>query len=174
LVSKFEKLEAKTKQDQIAKDTYSKRFNLLIHGLKENKDKAWETREEMEEIFLKFLTEGLGLSRNDITLADIHRLSKQPVYSNNIKVDRPIIFKLTNAFDNNKIKNCRKLLKKFNEKQNNRSSAPSYVYVSDHLPKEPLIYKKAREENKQATLSVQNGQYCWYVQGIKTVALTNT
>jgi len=62
---------------------------LLIHGLSEDKNKAWETQQETEATFTKFLNEGLGLNRNSITIAVIHRLLQNPVYKDSVKVDLP-------------------------------------------------------------------------------------
>jgi len=90
---------------------------LLIHRLSEDKNKAWETRQETQATFIKFLNESLGLNRNSITLADIHRLPQNPVYKDSDKVDRPIIFKLTNAFDKYTISSRLKHLKAKKEKK---------------------------------------------------------
>jgi len=50
-----------------------------------------------------------------------------------------------------------------------------YVYVSEHQPKELyeqkkrqlLFYKNAKKEQRQATWSVRNGEYCLFIDGKK-------
>jgi len=49
LEKQHEESEYKAQIEQISKDAYSKGFSLIIHGLAENKNNPWETREETEE-----------------------------------------------------------------------------------------------------------------------------
>jgi len=69
-LEKQQESDRKARLEQLNKDAYSKRFNLIIHGLEENKNKPWETREKTEAIFAKFLFEGLGIKHKDVILAD--------------------------------------------------------------------------------------------------------
>jgi len=39
---------------KLQNEPYSKRFNLLVHGLLKNHDSAWETKEETIKIFKSF------------------------------------------------------------------------------------------------------------------------
>ena len=81
-------------------ETYSKRFNVLIHGIKEKSGNVWETKEETAKLENDFLSNALLIEYPDaIKLADIHTLPQHPVVRNNRKVVRPIIIKLTNSFD---------------------------------------------------------------------------
>ena len=48
------------KKQETAKEAYSKRLNLLIHGLTES-TKPWEKREETVEKYEKFVSDGLKL-----------------------------------------------------------------------------------------------------------------
>jgi len=144
---------------------------LIIHGLEENKNKPWETREETEAIFAKFLFEGLGIKSKDVILADIHRLPQQPIFNGSVKINRPIIFKLTSTFDKHAIMSRLKQLKNYySQLKENNPSAP-YVYLSEHLPKEFYEQKKRLlplyKNAKKATWSIQNGKYCLFVDGIK-------
>ena len=54
----------------------------------------------MYEVF----KEGLEIDLNSINLVDMHRLPQRPIYDNQHKrITRPIIIKLENAFDKDKI-----------------------------------------------------------------------
>ena len=91
--------EAKFKNEE-AKEAYSKRLNLLVHGLPERMDSAWETREEIIQVFNKLMIEGLRIQDpSDIKIVDIHRLPQHPVFKNGIKQTRPVIIKLNSIFD---------------------------------------------------------------------------
>jgi len=46
----LERNELRSKQEQVGKEAYSKRFNLLIHGLSEDKNQAWE-KERKQRLF---------------------------------------------------------------------------------------------------------------------------
>jgi len=94
------------------KESYDKRFNLLIRGLDESNDSAWEKAEEILEIVYNFMKEGLQIEEpSSIPLVDYHRLPQRPVYKNNVKVNRPIIIKLSNAYDKRQIFSRLKYLK---------------------------------------------------------------
>ena len=43
------KFKAETEKDLLAKELHYKRLNILIHGIDENIDTAWETRTETEK-----------------------------------------------------------------------------------------------------------------------------
>ena len=88
----------------IMQESYDKRLNVLFHGLEENSNSAWETRDETLKILQNFMKEGLNIANpSQIALADYHRLPREPTYKNKVKINRPIILKVTNAFDKNLI-----------------------------------------------------------------------
>ena len=74
-------------------------------------------------------------------LTDYHRLPQHPVLKNGIKVNRPIIIKLTNSNDKRLIFGSLKNLKQFNNarKLNKQNS----VYITEHLPKQFQLERKA-------------------------------
>ena len=57
------------------RESYDKRFNILIHGLDEIKH---ETKPQTKGIFETFLTEALGLEPDAVRIADLH-LPQHPV-----------------------------------------------------------------------------------------------
>ena len=66
---------------------------MLVHGIDEEENNAWETRSTTETKLKKFLIECLNIENvDDLRILDLHR---HPLYRNNTKVNRPIIFKLT-------------------------------------------------------------------------------
>ena len=95
LLKKIDKLE----KEALMHESYSKRLNLLIHGLKEKKSTENETKLETCEIFNDFLLNGLRVDSTKIQLVDIHRLPQHPVSRSGKRVTRPIIIKLANAMD---------------------------------------------------------------------------
>ena len=57
-----------------------KRFNILIHILKEHDSNVWETRERTEIIFREFFYNALSIKNSEnIKFADIHSMPQQPV-----------------------------------------------------------------------------------------------
>ena len=162
------------KREQLSREAYSKRFNLLVHGIDEEENNAWETRSTTETKLKKFLIEGLNIENvDDLQILDLHRLPQHPLYRNNTKVNRPIIFKLASNYDKQLVMNSLKHLKVYNEAKLNDNPDATKIYVSEHLPK-PLylqkkqllpFYKKARFENKRASWCIQNGEFCLYVDG---------
>ena len=73
-------------KESLSKEAYSKRFNLLIHGLEEQSDSAREKRETAENILHKFLAEGLKSDHpNNISIVDLYRLPQYPLFKNNVK-----------------------------------------------------------------------------------------
>jgi len=88
-----EEAQRKIRQENLSRELYSKRFNYLIN--------PWETHEQAEKLFRKFLTAGLQIEDpNSIKIADIHRLPQHPVYDkNHRKINRSIIIKFMDVFD---------------------------------------------------------------------------
>ena len=50
-----------TTQELLKKEIYAKRFNILIHGIEENLESAWETKWESEKKVREFLHECLKI-----------------------------------------------------------------------------------------------------------------
>ena len=111
VVAEFEKrvVILKNKQEDrqaeaVMKESYEKRLNILIHGLKEDRNSAWETREETLKIIHQFMREDLNVENpSRFVFADYHRLPQRPLCKNRQKVDRPVIVKLTSAADKHEI-----------------------------------------------------------------------
>ena len=77
LEAKFNNFVESINADQLMREAYEKRLNILIHGLPE-KDNAWETREKTRIVFDNFLREGLKLDPSTVNLDDIHCLPQGP------------------------------------------------------------------------------------------------
>ena len=126
--------EEKRQDESVMKESYEKRFNILIHGLEEDHSSAWESRHETLKTIHKFMREGLCIENpSRFVFADYHRLPQRPVYKNRQKVDRPVIIKLTSAADKQEIFARLKNLIPYNEARlltNSRSQ-----YVTQHQPK---------------------------------------
>ena len=116
-------------------ELYSKKFNLLIYGIKENEQNVWETKTESGKLVYDFMRDVLLLKNPEtIKLADVHCLPQHPVF--NIaggKVTRPIIIKLTNSNDKHLIFQSLKNSKAYNESLNLKPKSPGYVYVTGTL-----------------------------------------
>ena len=114
-------------------ESYEKRFNLLINGIEETDTSVWEKRETTLQLVQDFMKRGLQIKDpSAIMLADYNRLPQHAVLKNGIKVNRPIIIKLTNSNDKRLIFGSLKNLKQFNNarKLNQQNS----VYITEHLP----------------------------------------
>ena len=74
------KFQKRTAQELLEKEIYDKRFNLLIHGIEENTESAWETKWESENKFKQFLQNGLKIPNfHAVAVADVHRLPQHPI-----------------------------------------------------------------------------------------------
>ena len=164
------------RKESLRNEMYSKRLNILIHGLEENTSSAWETKETTEKMVYNFLNEALGIDNpKTIKFADVHRLPQHPVYRAGKKMNRPVIIKLTNSFDKHSIFKSLKNLKLYNDNRNLKPKSQHYTYITEHLPRElqlqkkrllPL-YKKARQEGKKATWKIMGNEYQLYIDGVK-------
>ena len=163
-------MKRKAKHQELSCELYSKRFNYLIYGIDEI---AWETREQTEKLFRKFLNEALKISDpNAFALADIHRLPQRPIYNKEqTKTTRPIIIKFVNIFDKYQFTQNLKNLKTYNAERKVKRQTTSYVYATKHLPKELQKQKKAlkplfqnAKRNKQKSAwKLQDSEYCLFV-----------
>ena len=111
----FEKCKSDYEKTAIMQESYSKRLNVLIHGIEEDESNTWEKPEETGQKFETFLNDGLNIDPDDIKLVDIHRLLQYPIKKNGKTVHRPIIVKLTSTQDKNRIFSSAKNLKTYNE-----------------------------------------------------------
>ena len=161
--------ETKTKE-QASKDAYSKRLNILVHGISESSN-AWETNEETLNVFNKFMAEGLCLDPSSIKIIDIHGLPQRPIFKNGVKTTRPIIIKVNTIFDKRLVFASAKHLKSYNANQENDSK----VYITEHLPatflkqRKQLLpnFKEAKQLKKKTTWRILNDDYCLFVDGVK-------
>lgn len=79
-IEALEEFRSEYERDAIMQESYNKRLNVIIHGVKEDVGKAWETRAETIEKFQNFVKDGLQIEDpDDIELVDIHRLPQHPV-----------------------------------------------------------------------------------------------
>ena len=91
----------RNRKENLKNESYTKRFNILIHGLKERDSNVWEIREKTEKIVREFFHNALNIKNSEnIKFADIHHMPKQPVLKNGKKIQRPIIVKLPTYLTN--------------------------------------------------------------------------
>ena len=79
-VEQLEQERANAKQDEVAREAYSKRLNLLVHGIEESIEEVWENKQSTLEKFDQFLENGQKICRLQIKVIDIHRLPQGPVF----------------------------------------------------------------------------------------------
>ena len=175
---KFESYFMEADRDKLSNEAYSKRLNILIHGIEEHSTNPWETREETRTKLNNFLMDGLRMDNYEsLLLVDFHRLPQRPVYKDGIKINRPIIYKLSNIQDKQSVLRATKHLKVYNERRSkNLKNAPS-VYITDHLPK-PFylqkksllpLFKEAKNLGKKTNWRIMNGEYCLFIDGVKAL-----
>ena len=88
----LENFKSNYEKAQIMQETYDKRLNILIHGMKENSDSPWEKHEKSLDKFHDFLKNGLQIENPDaVEVVDIHRLPQHPVQRFGRNVVGPII-----------------------------------------------------------------------------------
>ena len=62
--SKLNFLYDRANRDSVMKESYSKRLNILIHGLPENEESPWEKQETTLEIYKKISQKWTADSRS--------------------------------------------------------------------------------------------------------------
>ena len=132
------RIEEARKAD-ILKQMYDRKWNNLAHGIPEGEN---ETKEDCVKLIKQTLADALKI-KEDIVITDCHRLpQKQDGDYNNHpfthtrsrkKYPRPIIFKVTNAFDNGTIWENVANLKEYNDDA--RNNGTHTISISKHLPK---------------------------------------
>ena len=171
--AKLNFLTASSSTDAIMKESYSKRLNILIHGLAEEESTVWKKRETTLQKFIE-ISERWSANR---TRTAFYRLPQRPVLRNGQRACRSIIVKLTTAIDKAKIFRSSKTIKSYNvaanlqnlsdSNENDESIAKRYVYVTDHLPKAFLMqkrsfmpeFKAARQAKQKPYWKIENGPY---------------
>jgi len=178
LLGRIETLE----KEALQWESYSKRLNLLIHGLNGKEDSnIWETKEQTTKIFNDFMIKGLQLDPATIPLIDIHRLPQHPIQKHDKAVTRPIIIKLANTMDKQTILKNLKNLKDYNNDRKLQFELSScrekaqQVYITEHLPK--IFYyqkkklnskfKEARKAGNKTRWGISNGCYCLFINDNK-------
>ena len=156
---RLEILEAKARDREnkaLMLESYEKRFNLLIHGIDENFRYAWETREQTKHLVEDFMKEGLKIEDpSKIAMADCHRLPQRIILKNKVRVNCPIIRKLTNADDKHLIFSHLKNLKIYNNTRISLNLKTQYVtqqlqeQFENERKKLLPLYKAARLEKKK-------------------------
>ena len=161
---RLEILEAKARDREnkaLMLESYEKRFNLFIHGigLDENFRYAWETQEQTKHLVEDFMKEGLKIKDpSKIATAGCHRLPQRIIPKNKVRVNRPIIIKLTNADDKHLIFSHLKNLKIYNNTRISLNLKTQYVtqqlleQFQNKRKKLLPLYKAARLEKKKSIL----------------------
>ena len=113
-------------------ESYQKRMNIVVHGIEEDQECVWETRQKMAEKFDNFLYEALKMDPDDVEIEEIHRLPQRPVIKDGKKVIRSIIVKLANATTKHNIFGNLKRLKAYNRAK--KLKVKPQLFVTGHLP----------------------------------------
>ena len=170
LVKKLERSAEGQKISEVMRESYDKRFNVLIHGLPEDPLNSWETPLQTLGLIHKFMKEApLITDPTMINVVDYHRLSQRPVFNGKTRQNRPIIIKLTNATDKGRIFAGLKNLKAYNEAR--RKLNQGSTYVTEHLPKKfqderKLLlpfFNETRKRNQRAQWKPVNGHYALFI-----------
>ena len=173
-VQKLEKSKQEHDKMEVMRESYDKRFNVLNYGLPEDPQNVWETPLQTLAHIHKFMKEALLITDPTmINLADYHRLPQRPIYKEKLRVDRPIIIKLTNGADKRRIFANLKYLKTFNETRREQKQRPAYV--TEHLPKQfqdkrKLLlpfFNEARKRKQKTMRKPVDGHYALYIDGNK-------
>ena len=76
-------------------ESYSKRQNILIHGIEEDEKSVWENRDITIQKLKTFMKDGLEMDFDKVPIVDFHRLPQQLLFKLGKRITRPIIVKLT-------------------------------------------------------------------------------
>ena len=181
LSNKVDSLIGAAEKEKLRSEVYSKRLNLLIHGIPENPNNVWEKATTLN-YFQEFLYKGLNISDPEkLQLVDIHRLPQRPIYKEDTRINRPIIIKLHSVNDKHWLFSPLKYLKEYNAAKKKENTEAKPIYISEHLPKPYyeqkkkllLLFKKAREKKQKITWGLSDGDYCLFMDGVKAKCIFN-
>ena len=174
--SKAKLVRFKDQQEQTAlqNESYSKRQNILIHGIEDEKS-VWENRDITIQKLKTFMKNGSEMDFDKVPIADFHRLPQQPLFVLGKRITRPIIVKLAYMEDNTAIYKAAKNVKKYNRTRCEMKQSSSYVYITDQLPRafqeqrKKLLpsFNKARTDKQKTKWQIENGEYCLYIDNEK-------
>ena len=103
---------------KLQNEAYSKRLNVLIHGIVKDQKNLWENRDTTVKLFKKILTDGLKIDDpNELPLVDIHRLPQRLLYNEKGRVNCLIIIRLYNYDDKHWLFSQLKFLKSYSDKR---------------------------------------------------------
>jgi len=85
-INELELYRKETEKEAIIKESYNKRLNILIHGVVEDSESAWENHQKTREKFDDFMLNALEIDPAKIEVADIHRIPQRPVILQRRKV----------------------------------------------------------------------------------------
>ena len=125
--------------------------------------------------FNEFLKNVLEMDPDDIEVANIHSLPQPPQSRKGVRVNRPIIVKLSHAMNKKQIFSNLKKLKSFSTMR--RTANKSTMFVTEHLSKVFLQQKKllmpqfkiAKENKQKTSWRAEDGEYVLYVDNEKVV-----
>lgn len=152
MVENEEKRIETSRKTRLRDELYSRRFNILIHGIEDQH--VWEDKSVALRHVRNFLGEKLKIENAEsIKIIDCHRLPQNPITENSRelrnrtvsskKSPRPIIFKLENDFDCKKVWSSESLKNLKDENEKAAANNLSKVSISRHLPDE---LRKQRKE----------------------------
>ena len=120
------------------------------------------------------MRDGLNIfNPSNIAFSDYHKLPQQPARKDGVKINRPIIIKLTNAADKHLIFSSLKHLKAHNNKRRSLFMKPQYMteHLSKPFQKEQTLllpaFKAARQRKKKTNCIAENGHYNLYINNVK-------
>ena len=89
-------IRIKNQQERTAlqNESYSKRQNILIHGIEEDEKSVWENRDITIQKLKTFMKDRLEMDFDKVPIVDFHRLSQQSLFKLGKRITRPIIVKL--------------------------------------------------------------------------------
>ena len=92
IMVRLEKLEESKNVQVIAnvmQESYEKRFNILIHGIAETTDSAWENPGQTTALVRTFMKEGLPTQEPEsVSFVDCHRLPQRSVFRGGVKKEQ--------------------------------------------------------------------------------------
>ena len=71
-------------------ESYSKRQNILIHGIEEDEKSVWEKRDITIQKLKTFMKDGLEMDFDKVPIVDFHRIPQHPLFKLGKRITRPL------------------------------------------------------------------------------------
>ena len=93
LTNQLQGYKQATERENLSREAYTKRLNLLVYRLEEGQTDPWENRATIKKTTKRIFQPRIETGTpGQVNVVDLHRLPQYPLLKNKERLNRPIIF----------------------------------------------------------------------------------